>query len=66
MPEGDIVYLRAFQELLSNQEEADTKVIAYAVHALQQQTITQAVIRSASGDTDIIILLICLLSKRLH
>ena len=29
----------AFQELLSKQEEVDTKVIAHAVHTLQQQTI---------------------------
>ena len=39
----------AFQELLRNQEEADTKVVAHAVHAFQQQAITQAVIKSASG-----------------
>ena len=52
----------AFQELLSNQEEAETKVIAHAVHALQQQTHTQAVIKSASGNTNIIILSISLLN----
>ena len=39
----------AFQELLNSQEETKTKVIAHAFHALQQQTITQAVIKSASG-----------------
>lgn len=39
----------AFQELLNNQEETKTKVIAHAVHALQQKTITQAVIKPASG-----------------
>ena len=52
----------AFRDLLSNQEEADTKVIVHAVHALQQQTITEAVNKSASGDTEIIILSISLLS----
>ena len=52
----------AFQEQLSNQEEAETKVIIHAVHALQQQAITRAVIKSGSGDTDIIILSISLLS----
>ena len=51
-----------FQELLSNQEEADAKVIVLATHILQQHTITQAIIKSASGDTDIIFLSISLLS----
>ena len=37
-------------------------VIAHTVHALQQQTITPAVIKSVSGDTDIINSLISLLS----
>ena len=51
-----------FQELLSSQEEVDEKVIVHAAHILQQHTITQAVIKSASGDTDIIFLSISLLS----
>ena len=45
----------AIQELLNNQEEADTKFVTHAVYALQQQTITEAVVKSASGDTDIIL-----------
>ena len=52
----------AFQQLLNNQEKVNTMIIAHAVQALQQQTINQAVIKSASGDTDIIILSISLLS----
>ena len=48
----------AFQELLCNQEKAEnTKIITHEVHALQQQTITEAFIKSNSGDTEIIICL---------
>ena len=52
-----------FPELLSNQEEADTKVIAHSFHILQQPEYKQVVIRSPSGDTDILVLAVSLLNN---
>lgn len=51
----------SFVTLVSNHEEADTKVITHAIQFLQQNTDHQAIIRSPSGDTDIIVLAVALL-----
>ena len=46
-------------ELQSNQEEADTRVVLHAMHALSHGgNIQSVVIRSPSGDTDIVVLTI--------
>ena len=46
-------------ELQSNQEEADTRVVLHAMHALSHGgNIQPVVIRSPSGDTDIVALTI--------
>ena len=51
------------EELLtSNQEEADTKVILHGLHALASQT-GDIIIRSPSGDTDILVLMVALLKE---
>ena len=48
-------------DLKSNQEEADTKVILHAMHAIKNSS-HKAVLRSPSGDTDIIILALVLIN----
>ena len=53
--------IQPFDRLLSTQEEADTKVIAHAVEFLDQDSDLNVVIRSPSGDTDIIVLCVSLL-----
>ena len=50
-----------FQSLVSNQEEADTKVITHGLQFLKTNTNHQVIIRSPSGDTDIIVLVVSLL-----
>ena len=52
---------KIYDQLLSNQEEADTKIIAHAVEVLRQDTENKVVIRSPSGDTDILVLSAALL-----
>ena len=52
-----------FPELLSNQEEADTKVITHSFLSLQQAAYYQVVIRSPSRDTDIVVLAVSLLNQ---
>ena len=52
---------KAYHQLLSTQEEADTKIIAHAVEILHQDTENKVVIRSPSGDTDILVLSAALL-----
>ena len=47
--------------LVSNQEEADTKVILHCYHILNESTNSIVTLRSPSGDTDIIVLAISLL-----
>ena len=42
-------------QLLSTQKEADTKIIAHTVEILHQETENKVVIRSPSGDTDIVL-----------
>ena len=44
------------ETLSSNQEEADTKVIRHAIHALNSKQYGDVIIRSNSGDTDINVL----------
>ena len=50
------------EELSSNQEEADTKVILHCNHALKEDSKSVVVLRSPSADTDIFILAACLLN----
>ena len=47
------------QELLSNKEEADTKVILYSLHALA--TGSSVILLSPSADTDIMVIAISLI-----
>ena len=64
VPEGDMFYLWGISRAANQprRKETDAKIIVLAVHVVQQHTITQVVIKSASGDADIIFLLISLLS----
>ena len=48
-------------DLVSNQEGADTKVILPTLHALGEDSIVSINLRSPSGDTDIIVLSTALL-----
>ena len=50
-------------DLKSNQEEADTKVILHAMHAIKNSS-HKVVLRSLSGDTDIIILALALINEQ--
>ena len=52
-----------YDPLFSTQEEADTKVIAHATEFLNQDASNRVVMRSPSGDTDIIVLCVALLTK---
>ena len=52
---------KTYDQLLSTQEEADTKIIARAVEILHQDMENEVVIRSPSGDTDILVLSAALL-----
>ena len=52
---------KPYSQLLTTQEEADTKIIAHAVEFLHQSTENKVVIRSPSGDTDILVLSAALL-----
>ena len=60
--QGDIIYRIAEtgvtinEELSSNQEEVGTKVILHCHHSLQENPLSKVVLRSPSGDTDILIL----------
>ena len=51
------------QDLSSNQEEADTKVILHCHHALEESLSSKVVLRSPSGDTDIMILALSFLES---
>ena len=48
-------------ELVSNQEEADTKVVLHSIHAFNRDQVSNIIIRSPSGDIDIIVIIIGLL-----
>ena len=50
-----------FETLLSNHEEADTKVITHAIKYLSSSNEKNVLIRSPSGDADIIVLCVSLL-----
>ena len=52
--------------LSSNQEEADTKVILHTMDALNMEESTKVHLRSPSGDTDILVLAIALVSTPNH
>ena len=52
---------KTYDQLISTQGEADTKIIAHAVELLHQDTENKVVIRSPSGDTDILVLAAALL-----
>ena len=47
---------KTYDQLLSTQDEAGTKIIAHAAEILHQDTENKVVIRPPSGDTDILIL----------
>ena len=48
------------QSMSSNQEEADTKVILHSKHAYERSPEKTVIVRSPSGDIDIIILMIAM------
>ena len=48
-------------ELVSNQEEDDTKVVLHSINALNRDKVSNIIIRSPSGDIDIIVIIIGLL-----
>ena len=48
-------------ELVSNQQEADTKVVLHSIHALNRDQVSNIIIRSPSGDIDIIVIITGLL-----
>ena len=48
-------------KLVSNQEEADTKVVLHSIHALNRDQVRNIIVRSPSGDIDIIVIMIGLL-----
>ena len=50
------------QCLTSNQEEADTKIFLHCAHILKENDTDIVVIRSPSGDTDILVLATALLA----
>ena len=50
-----------FETLSSNHEEADKKVIAHAIEYLSSSNEKKVLIRSPSGDADIIVLCVSLL-----
>ena len=45
-------------ELISNQEEADTKLILHCFHALNTHPSKKILVRSPSGDTDVLVILL--------
>ena len=45
-------------DLCSNQEQADTKIVIHALHSLHHSQIPTINIHSPSGDTDILVLTI--------
>ena len=53
-----------YDMLISDQEEADTKVVLHTLHALSENNETKVVIRSPSGDTDILVIALGIISQR--
>ena len=62
MSEG-VAIVAPYPELLSSQDEGDTKVILHASKILEEDSDAVVTIRSPSGDTDIVVLMIGLLHK---
>ena len=50
------------EDLSSNQEEADTKVALYSSHALNAQPNKTVIVRNYSGDTDITVIMLSLIT----
>ena len=50
-----------FTTLISNQEEADPKVVLHSHQAIEECESNRVLLRSPSGDTDILVLIISLL-----
>ena len=51
-------------ELASNQEEADTKLTLYCLHALTQHPSEKVVVRSQSSDIDILVILLNIIEEQ--
>ena len=51
------------EELSSNHEEANAKVILHCYHSMQEDSSSKVVLRSPSGDTDILVLATALLNS---
>ena len=49
------------EDFSSNQEEADTKVVLYASHALNAQPNKTVIVRNYSGGTDITVVMLSLI-----
>ena len=47
-----------FCEIISNPEEADTKIVLHCCHALTRHPSKKILVRSHSGDTDILVILL--------
>ena len=45
-------------ELVSNQDAADTKEVLHSIHALNRDQVSNIIIRSPSGDIDIVFIII--------
>ena len=50
--------------LSSNQEEADTKVVLYCRHALESYPEKKVIVRSPSGDMDILVVLLSVIERQ--
>ena len=59
----DNVTIDPYPKLLSNQDEGDTKVVLHASKILDDDSDVTVTIRSPSGDTDIVMLMIGLLHQ---
>ena len=46
------------ESLVSNQEEADTKLVLHSLHALNESPRKKVIVRSPSGDTDVLVILL--------
>ena len=49
------------EDLSSNQEEADTKVVLHASHAVNAQPNKTVIVRNYSGDVDITVIMLSLI-----
>ena len=46
------------ESLVSNQEEADTKLVLHSLHVLNESPRKQVIVRSASDDADVLVILL--------